>query len=244
MEVQDEDELTLLMARHAEQEEMIKPWHIDSAASNHMTGEEDLFVKMEQSKGNVTFGDESKAPGMVKGLDHIDHPNQVCEGCLLGKHARSLFLKESTLRAKEPLQLIHTDLCGPVTPPSHAFEAFKKFKAMVEKEKGLKIKSIRSDRGGEFLTKEFNKFYKDNRIRRFLTAPYSPQQNGVVERKNRTILNTESERYDFLPMTDEEETDESSKEARQSQSLTPTQDSPLSSSKGEPKTRSLEELYE
>nr|GEY21358.1 retrovirus-related Pol polyprotein from transposon TNT 1-94 [Tanacetum cinerariifolium] len=60
---------------------------------------------------------------------------------------------------------------------------------MVEKEKGLKIKSMRSDRGGEFLSNEFNKFCEDNGIQRFLTAPYSPQQNGVVERKNRTILN-------------------------------------------------------
>nr|GEX83056.1 retrovirus-related Pol polyprotein from transposon TNT 1-94 [Tanacetum cinerariifolium] len=54
----------------------------------------------------------------------------------------------------------------------------------------------------------------------------------------------ESERYDFLPMTDEEETDESSEEARQSQSPSLTQDSPLSSSKEEPNTRSLQELYE
>ncbi|GJW27411.1 retrovirus-related pol polyprotein from transposon TNT 1-94 [Tanacetum coccineum] len=83
--------------------------------------------------------------GIVKGLDQIDHPNQVCEGCLLGKHARISFLKEVTSRAKEPLQLIHTNLCGPITPLSHAF---KEFKAMVEKEKGLKIKSMRLDRGG------------------------------------------------------------------------------------------------
>ncbi|GJW57803.1 retrovirus-related pol polyprotein from transposon TNT 1-94 [Tanacetum coccineum] len=291
VKVEDEDELTLLMARHDEQEERIEPWHIDSAASNRMTGEEDLFMEMEKSKGNVTFRDKSKASvkengkilirakdgshqyisdvynvpnlksnilsvgqlleknydihfkdrsatirnqegkliakvpmtknrmfilniqhdeakclksclkdhswlwdmryehlnfgdlkllsskGMVKGLDQIDLPNQVCKGCLLGKHARSSFPKEATSRAKEPLQLIHTDLCGPITPPSHgkniyfilfiddysrktwlyflneksqAFEAFKKFKAMVEKEKGLKIKSMRSDRGGEF----------------------------------------------------------------------------------------------
>nr|GEV13382.1 retrovirus-related Pol polyprotein from transposon TNT 1-94 [Tanacetum cinerariifolium] len=158
--------------------------------------------------GHLNFGDLKllSSKGMVKGLDHIDHPNQVCEGCLFGKHAMSLFPKESTSRAKEPLQLIHTDLCGPITPPSNgknlyfmlfiddysrktwvyflkeksqAFEAFKTFKAMVEKEKGLKIKSMRSDRGGEFLSKEFNKFCEDNGIRRFLTAPYSPQQNGV-----------------------------------------------------------------
>ncbi|GJV79507.1 retrovirus-related pol polyprotein from transposon TNT 1-94 [Tanacetum coccineum] len=123
--------------------------------------------------GHLNFGDLRllSLKEMVKGLDQIDHPNQVCEGCLLRKHARSLFLKESTSRAKEPLQLIHTDLYGPITPPSHAF---KKFKAMVEKEKGLKIKSMRSDRGGEFLSKEFNKFCEDNEKQRFLTAPYSP----------------------------------------------------------------------
>ena len=67
VEVEDKDELTLLMARRDEQEERIEPWHIDSAASNHMTGEEDLFVEMEESKGNVTFGDESKAPVKGKG---------------------------------------------------------------------------------------------------------------------------------------------------------------------------------
>ncbi|GJZ93851.1 retrovirus-related pol polyprotein from transposon TNT 1-94 [Tanacetum coccineum] len=55
----------------------------------------------------------------------------------------------------------------------------------------------------------------------------------------------ENERYDFLPMTNEEETDGSSEEVQQPQSPTPTpiQDSPSSSSEGEPKTRSLQELY-
>nr|GEZ72297.1 copia-type polyprotein [Tanacetum cinerariifolium] len=154
VEVEDEDELTLLMARHEKQEDRIEPWHIDSAASKHMTGKEDLFVEMEKSKGPLM--------------------------ALAHEHARRSFSKEATSRAKEPLQLIHTDLCGPITPPSHA---------MVEKEKGLKIKSMRSNRGGEFLSKEFNKFCEYNRIQRFLTAPYSPQQIGVVERKNRTILN-------------------------------------------------------
>ncbi|GJR27088.1 retrovirus-related pol polyprotein from transposon TNT 1-94 [Tanacetum coccineum] len=434
VEVQDEDELTLLMARHDEQEEMIKPWHINSAASNHMMGKEDLFVEMEQSKGNVTFGDESKAPVKGKGkilirakdgshqyisdvynvpnlksnilsvgqllekkydihfkdrsatirneegkliakvpmtknrifilniqhdeskciksyledhlwlwhmrLDQSDHPNQVCEGCFLGKHARSSFLKEATSRAKEPLQLIHPNLCGPITPPSHAFEAFKKFKAMVKKEKGLKIKSMRSDRGEEFLSKEFNKFCEDNGIQIFLTAPYSPQQNRVAEAVDcvvyllnrcpsksldnktpqeawnrmkptvshlrifgsiayvhvpsqrrsklddrskkhvfvgykkqskgyklynpvtRNVVVTrdmefeeegswdwsieENEKHDFLPVIDEEKTGESGDEVQQPKSPTPTptQDSPLSSSEGEPKIRSLQELYE
>nr|GEV64601.1 hypothetical protein [Tanacetum cinerariifolium] len=57
--------------------------------------------------------------GMVKGLDQIDHPNQVCEEFLLGKHARRSFLKEVTSRAKEPLQVIHLDLRRPNTLPSY-----------------------------------------------------------------------------------------------------------------------------
>ncbi|GJT94504.1 retrovirus-related pol polyprotein from transposon TNT 1-94 [Tanacetum coccineum] len=299
------------------------------ASNLKVRGEEDLFLEMEKSKYNVTFGDESKAPvkgkdrsvtirnqegkliakvhmtknrmfilkiqhdeanclksflkdhswlwyrrygrlsfgdlillsskRLVKGLDQIDHLNQVCEGCLLGKHASSSFLKEATSRAKELLQLIHMNLCRLITPPSYAFEAFKKFKAMVEKVRGLKIRFIRSDRCGEFLSKESNKFCADNGIRRFLTAPYSSQQSRVVERKNRTIFNMfrqqdstrsiewdeayritykdiwehnvvvsrdvefnkegswdwrtkENERYDFLPMTNEEEICESSEE--------------------------------
>ncbi|GKB87228.1 retrovirus-related pol polyprotein from transposon TNT 1-94 [Tanacetum coccineum] len=69
---------------------------------------------------HLNFGDLKliSSKEMVKGFDQIDHPNQVCEGCLLGKHARSLFLKEATSRANEHLQLIHTDLCGPITQPS------------------------------------------------------------------------------------------------------------------------------
>ncbi|MCO5594613.1 hypothetical protein L7F22_048646 [Adiantum nelumboides] len=59
---------------------------------------------------------------------------------------------------------------------------------MVEKEKDLKVKSIRSDRGGEFLSENFARWCKSEGIRRQLTTPYTPSQNEVVERKNRTIM--------------------------------------------------------
>ncbi|KAJ3703208.1 hypothetical protein LUZ61_006913 [Rhynchospora tenuis] len=59
---------------------------------------------------------------------------------------------------------------------------------MVEKRTGHYIKALRSDRGGEYVSTAFTNFYDEHDIRRFLTAPYSPQQNGVAERKNRTIL--------------------------------------------------------
>ncbi|CAB75469.1 copia-type reverse transcriptase-like protein [Arabidopsis thaliana] len=167
--------------------------------------------------GHLNFGglELLSRKEMVRGLPCINHPNQVCEGCLLGNQFKMSFPKESSSRAQKPLELIHTDVCGPIKPKSlgksnyfllfiddfsrktwvyflkeksEVFEIFKKFKAHVEKESGLVIKTMRSDSGGEFTSKEFLKYCEDNGIRRQLTVPRSPQQNGVAERKNRTIL--------------------------------------------------------
>jgi transposase InsO family protein len=71
---------------------------------------------------------------------------------------------------------------------SEAFEIFKKFKVMIKKSTGYYVQALRSDRGGEYLSNEFNAYYENQGVRRYLTAPYTPQQNEVAERKNRTIL--------------------------------------------------------
>ena len=71
---------------------------------------------------------------------------------------------------------------------SEAVEQFKRFKSMAEAEKEVKIKCVRSDRGGEFTSDEFKSLCDKSGIKKQLTAPYTPQQNGVVERKNRTIM--------------------------------------------------------
>jgi transposase InsO family protein len=60
---------------------------------------------------------------------------------------------------------------------------------LYKKKNGYCIESLRSDRGGKFTYNEFKEFCEVNGIRRSLTVPRSLQQNGVVERKNRTILN-------------------------------------------------------
>jgi transposase InsO family protein len=60
---------------------------------------------------------------------------------------------------------------------------------MVEKEVEMSIKCLRTDRGGEFNSNEFNDFCKESGIKRQLTTAYTPQQNGVAERKNRTVMN-------------------------------------------------------
>ncbi|CAM8934015.1 unnamed protein product [Rhodiola kirilowii] len=71
---------------------------------------------------------------------------------------------------------------------SEAFRTFKEFKTFVEKQSGYTLKTLRSDRGGEFTSNEFSTYYRDEGIRRKLSASYTPQQNGIAERKNRTIF--------------------------------------------------------
>jgi len=72
---------------------------------------------------------------------------------------------------------------------SEALISFKDFKCLVEKEVGSDICCLRTDRGGEFTSYKFNNFCKTHGIRRQLTTRYTPQQNGVAKRKNRTIMN-------------------------------------------------------
>ena len=152
---------------------------------------------------------------LVVGIPNVETGKEACSSCLLGKQARYSFPKATPYRASHVLELIHGDLCGPITPTTpaknryifvliddhsrymwsillkekgEAFERFKKFKAIVERETGAKICTFRTDRGGEFCSREFQNFCETSGICRHLTAPYSPQQNGVVERRNRTLL--------------------------------------------------------
>eukprot|EP00253_Pinus_taeda_P007076 PITA_07076 len=71
---------------------------------------------------------------------------------------------------------------------SETYSKFCEFKALVEKELGKKVKALRSDNGGEYISDEFKDFCKAEGIRRERIAPHNPQQNGVAKRKNRTIV--------------------------------------------------------
>jgi hypothetical protein len=139
---------------------------------------------------------------MVYGLPQFYATSTVCTSCMVGKQHRNPFPKKSNWRASQKLQLIHADLCGPITPMSNsnkrylicfiddftrkiwiyflveksdAFSTFKHFKSLVEKETESYIKCLRTDRGGEFTSHEFNQFCKENGIKRQLTAAYTPQ---------------------------------------------------------------------
>ena len=152
---------------------------------------------------------------LVEGISKGFIEKKVCGSCLLGKQARQAFPKSTSYRATKALELLHGDLCGPISPMtqagnryifvviddhtrymwsmllkenSEAFSKFKKLRIIVEKEIGEKIQTFRTDRWGEFVSHEFDGYCEGAGIRRHLTAPYTPQQNGVVERRNRTLM--------------------------------------------------------
>ena len=153
---------------------------------------------------------------MVKGLPKLKGAELgTCEGCLKGKCHRLPFPKAVHHRAKKPLELVHSDVCGPmkqksiggalyfvtfiddfsrfitVYPLKHkdeVFERFKEWKAEVENQLGEKVKVLRSDNGGEYKNKAFKAFAKNCGMKQQFSCPRTPQQNGVAERANRTIM--------------------------------------------------------
>ncbi|KAG6509746.1 hypothetical protein ZIOFF_027751 [Zingiber officinale] len=155
---------------------------------------------------------------LVEGLpDSMKIDNEgVCEGCQFGKSHRLPF-QNSTSRCMTPLERIHSDLMGPTKTTSYSegnymllfvddysrftwvyfvkhksetFSIFLDFKKIVEGELGRKIKTLRTDNGGEFCSNEFLSFCRDNGIKRELSCPDTPQQNGVAERKIRHLVET------------------------------------------------------
>ncbi|KAG8472960.1 hypothetical protein CXB51_035039 [Gossypium anomalum] len=137
-----------------------------------------------------------------------------CEHCVFGKQKRVRFTR-GIHNMKGTLEYIHSDLWGPSRVPSRGganymltfiddfsrkvwafflkqksdvFFAFKSWKIMIEKQTGKQIKYLCTDNGLEFCSDEFNKLCKLEGIMRHLTVRHTPQQNGVAERMNRTIM--------------------------------------------------------
>lgn len=146
-------------------------------------------------------------------LDFSTDNHDVCKGCALGKYTKTPF-SSSYNRILAILDLIQSDLCGPrhflsfsgyeyyvsfideysrktwilfMKTNNQVFKRFQEFKALVENQTMNKIKAFRTDNGGEYTCNEMD-FCMRASIRREFTLPYNPQQNGVVERKNRAIV--------------------------------------------------------
>ncbi|CAI7871859.1 unnamed protein product [Closterium sp. NIES-53] len=155
---------------------------------------------------------------MVAGIRVKGEPDEVlgCPTCMQAKFTRYPF-SSSEAMAKAPLDEVVVDVVGPLKLGAAGAEYFltivdvytrmtwvyvlsKKsdvaetvktdWLPMVERQQDRLVKAIRTDRGGEFLSKEFSLWLKNNGIRHYLTMPYSPAMNGIADRANRTITET------------------------------------------------------
>eukprot|EP00253_Pinus_taeda_P024768 PITA_24768 len=116
--------------------------------------------------------------GLLKGT--LAQSDQ-CKGCTLGKFVKATFYEKDN-RASTILEIIHTNVCGPFSVASTAKHSTSR------EDSGKKVKALRRDNGGEYISDEFKDFCNAKGIRRELIAPHNPQQNGVAERKNKMIV--------------------------------------------------------
>lgn len=122
---------------------------------------------------------------MVYGFPRIQMPNETCEECLECKQPRSSFKQQVPTKSKDILEVVYSDVCGPLQTESlggnryfvsfiddltrrvwiypikrknEVFEAFKRFKVLVEKQSDQHLKVLRTDGEGDYVSEEFQKF--------------------------------------------------------------------------------------
>jgi hypothetical protein len=179
-------------------------------------GKEDESWLWQRRMGHIHFDNlikVSRREAVIE-MPWITKPtNTLCKHCQQGNKTKTMF-KSMEYSTTRPLEIVHIDLVGPTTTKdfkgekyfmllvddytrmtpvflfknkSEAFEKIKIYKEMVENEMDSKIKCLRSDNGGDFTSKEFMDYCSSHGIKRQFSVARTPQQNGVVERKNRTI---------------------------------------------------------
>ncbi|GJR23807.1 retrovirus-related pol polyprotein from transposon TNT 1-94 [Tanacetum coccineum] len=141
--------------------------------------------------------------------------DQLCYSCEVSKAKRSSFKTKAVPRSKGRLNLLHMDLCGPMRVASingkkyilvivddysrytwtlflrfkgETPEVLKDFLTMIQRNLQAPVISVRTDRGTEFLNKTLNAFFKEEGIEHQTSNPRTPEQNGVVERQNCTLV--------------------------------------------------------
>ena len=141
--------------------------------------------------------------------------DRPCAACQAGKQVGGAHHSKNVMTTSRPLELLHMDLFGPVAylsiggskyglvivddfsrftwvfflqDKSETQGTLKRFLRRAQNEFELKVKKIRSDNGSEFKNLQVEEFLEEEGIKHEFSAPYTPQQNGVVERKNRTLI--------------------------------------------------------
>ncbi|KAK3880875.1 hypothetical protein Pcinc_014673 [Petrolisthes cinctipes] len=236
----DGNESVGLLAAHAmsayDKNVLANTWIVDSGATCHMCNNKELFVQYnDKDSVSVSLGDGHSLEALGRyghlGIDNlkilvrddlVDGLNfdvnkelEFCEACVKGKSKKSPFPCNKVKPDREPLELIHSDVCGKINEKSlsngeyfvtfiddatryvwvyilkgkhEVFAKFKEWKKCVENQMGRKIKILRTDNGGEYKSNDFEQYLIGEGIRHEYTIPKTPEQNGVSERMNRTLV--------------------------------------------------------
>ena len=140
---------------------------------------------------------------------------ELCEGCIFGKMSQHPFpIRQS--KSEYLLQLVHSDICGPFPTTSitgskyfisfiddyssftvltflksknQALQAFKNYVTLAENITKETVQQLQTDGGGEYNSNAFKEYFQAKGIKHRKTTPHTPQQNGISERKNRSLLN-------------------------------------------------------
>ncbi|KAK8923669.1 hypothetical protein KSP39_PZI019346 [Platanthera zijinensis] len=183
-------------------------WVLDTGCGSHIcTNVQELGRRRLLSKGEVDLrvGNGVRVIAVAVGVYRLFLSSKMTKAPFTGY----------TERAEDFLGVVHSDVCGPMSSiaragyfyfviftddfsrygyvyimkcKSETFEKFKEFKNEVENQLGKRVKALRSNRGGEYLSHEFRDYLKECGIVSQLTPPRTPQHNGVSERRNRTLL--------------------------------------------------------
>lgn len=167
-------------------------------------------------KSNLsTLVNQNLADGIDLTTEDLNNFKDVCDSCMAGKQSRLPFKEVIYKRLSRPLELIHSDLCGPITPSTYDNKRYfltliddfthftiiyllsnksdvtkyvMEYEAKVTAKFNSKIHRFRCDNGGEYVSTHFKNFCIKQGISLEYTTPYTPELNGVAERMNRTIL--------------------------------------------------------
>nr|GEZ29544.1 hypothetical protein [Tanacetum cinerariifolium] len=158
----------------------------NSGCSRHMTDECMLWHRR---LGHLNFKTMNRLVrhNLVRGLpSKCFENNHTCTACLKGKQHKASCKSKLVNSVTKPQHTLHMDLFGPTFDETSGI--LRKFITEIENLKDLKVKIIRCDNGGEFINKEMNDFCSQKGIKREFSNARTPQQNGVAERRNRTLI--------------------------------------------------------
>ncbi|GJV74370.1 retrovirus-related pol polyprotein from transposon TNT 1-94 [Tanacetum coccineum] len=126
---------------------------------------------------------------IVTGLPKLTYvKDQLCSSCEISKAKRSSFKSKAVPSSKGRLNLLHMDFTLSIRSKDETPEVLKDFLTMIQRNLQAQVITVRTDRGTEFLNKTLHAYFKEEGIEHQTSTPRTPEQNGVVERQNRTLV--------------------------------------------------------